>query len=248
LGYWENTTYLRHASAPGVARRLASLFADEQMEPVDAPPPRAHRGLEEAMQYDDALHNDLWGVAVIPGAPGWTIVKTAPLELLAERRSGADRMRLAEACAALAASAVQVNVYDGTSIVLVEASPDGGVLLSGWPESGSETWHSERLAEETFLPRFRVHPALADLAGDGLGAERIANGLAARLGGENAEHCDNLVSVSTLVTHQPLEARGGSLCTSPPRYPRRNTFPSAASARSSSPGGTTVKQSRTNVP
>jgi hypothetical protein len=26
----------------------------------------------------------LWAIAVFPGAPGWTVVKTAPFELLAE--------------------------------------------------------------------------------------------------------------------------------------------------------------------
>jgi hypothetical protein len=124
MGYWENTTYVNHGSAPEVAEALTALFAREGMEQFD-PPNRVRRGIEP-MQYEGALQNDVWGVAAFPGAPGWTVVKTAPLELLAERREGADRMRLA-----------------------------------------------------------------------------------ARLAGANAESCDNLVSVLTLVQHDPLDAPGG---------------------------------------
>lgn len=210
MGYWENTTYVQHGSVADVASRLASLFAKEGMAPVETPPQHAHRGIGEAMQYDDALHNDLWGVAVFPGAPSWTIVKTAPLELLGERRPGADWMRLAEACAAIAASAVQVNVYDSIGIVLVEVSPEGEVLLSGFNDRGPNpfVWHSERLDEATAMPRFRLHP-FGNVQGPGLNSTKIARELAASLGGGNEEFCDNAVSVDTLVTHRPLDARGG---------------------------------------
>lgn len=212
MGYWENTTYVRHGGVAEVASCLGSLFEKEQMGPVEEPPRRAHGGFDEPMQYADALHNDLWGVAVFPGAPSWTVVKTAPLELLGERRAGADQMRLAEACAALGVSAVQVNVYDSIGIVLVEITPQGEALLSGFNDQGPDSfaWHSERIEEANFVPQFRIH-ALGDVLGDGLSSTMIARGLAARLGGENESFCDNLVSVDTLVTHKPLAARGGVL-------------------------------------
>jgi hypothetical protein len=210
VGYWENTTYVQHGSVADVASCLATLFAKEGMATVETPPQHAHRGVGEPMQYDDALHNDLWGVAVFPGAPPWTVVKTAPLELLGERRPGADRMRLAEACAALAASAVQVNVYDSIGIVLVEVSPEGEVLLSGINDRGPDAfaWHSERIDEANALPRFRIHP-FGELHDHHLNSTKIARGLAERLGGDNGSFCDNEVSVDTLVTHKPLTARGG---------------------------------------
>jgi hypothetical protein len=210
MGYWENTTYIQHGDAIEVAHRLATLFTNERMKEVEAPAPRAHRGIEEPMQYADALHNDLWGVAVFPGAPSWTVVKTAPLELLGERRRGADRMRLAEACAALGASAIQVNVYDSIGIVLVEASAEGDAFLSGFNDRGPDNfaWHSERIDEAMVMPQLVHHP-FRDVLGDGLNSTKIAQGLAQRLAGRNAKLCDNHVSVDTLVTHKPLPVRGG---------------------------------------
>jgi hypothetical protein len=207
VGYWENTTYVRHGRAAEVASCLASLFESEGMTPIEPPPQRAHGGTREPMQYGDALHNDFWGVAVIPGAPSWTIVKTAPLELLGERRQEADRIRLAEACATLSVSAIQVNVYDSVGIVLVEVSQSGDALLSGFNTLGPDAlaWHSERIEEANVIPQFRIHP-LGDLPGDHHRAVNVARGLADRLGGRNHSFCGNQVSVNTLVTHKPLEA------------------------------------------
>ena len=65
MGDWDNTTYVRHRSAPEVARCLAALFSREGMEPDPAPEPQRHGG---PMQYAGALENDLWRVAVFPGA------------------------------------------------------------------------------------------------------------------------------------------------------------------------------------
>lgn len=209
MGYWENTTYVQHGSALEVAKALTSLLGKEQMEPIEVPPRSVKRGVREPMQYDDALHNDLWGIAVFPGAPSWTVLKTAPLELLAERRVGADRMRLAELCAGLSASAIQVNVYDGTGIVLVEVSREGEALLSGFGEPSDDlAWHSEQLDPGALEPQFRIHP-LGELVSGSPRAEEVAAGLSGRLGGENASSCDNLVSVDTLILREPLAARGG---------------------------------------
>ncbi len=212
MGYWENTTYVRHGAAADVATCLSSLFAKERMERVEPPPRHEHAGIGEPMQYAGALENDLWGVAVFPGAPPWTIVKTAPLVLHGDRPVDGDRMRLAEVCAALSSSAIQVNVYDSLGIVLVEVSARGEVLLSGFNDRGDPSaWHSEQIAEADLFPRFRVHP-FGDIApGDALRSTAIAEALAARLGGENAASCDNGTSVETLVTHAPLGARAGSV-------------------------------------
>src|SRR4051812_27197041 len=113
------------------SRAIAALCQAEGMERIAAPSTR-ERLLVEPMQYDVALYNDLWGFAVFPGAPGWTVIKTAPLELLAERAAGASRMRLAEVCVSLSSSAFQLNVYDSTERVLVEVSATGEVVISGF--------------------------------------------------------------------------------------------------------------------
>ena len=211
MGLWANTTYLEHGSVQDVARAVIALCRAEGMDHVAAPPAR-ERMIVEPMHYEDALHNDLWGVALFPGAPGWTVIQTAPLELLAERAAGASCMRLAELCASLSAGAFQLNVYDSTETVLVEVSARGEVVTSGFrmPDSSHDpfAWHGERLCEETFEARFRLHP-FQDVIADAALADEMAERLAGRFGGANAAFCDNVVSVTTLISHTPLEATGG---------------------------------------
>jgi hypothetical protein len=211
MGLWTNTTYLEHGCVPDVARAVIELCGDEGMDHVAAPPPRERR-IVEPMHYEDALHNDLWGIAIFPGAPGWTVIQTAPLELLGERAAGASRMRLAELCASLSARAFQLNVYDSSETVLVEVSATGEVVTSGFrmPDGDGDpfAWHGERLSEEAFESGFRLHP-FQDVIADAELADEVAERLAHRFGGANAAFCDNVVSVTTLISHTPLEANGG---------------------------------------
>lgn len=211
MGLWANTTYVQHRSVQDVTRALTALCVAEGMEHIVEPPAR-ERLLVEPMQYDVALHNDLWGFAIFPGAAGWTVIQTAPLELLAERAAGAARMRLAELCASLSADAFQLNVYDSTETVLVEVSATGDVLTSGFTMQGGSSdpcvWHGERLSEETFEARFRLHPFQDVIASAVLG-EEMAERIARQFGGANAAFCDNVVSVDTLITHVPFTAAGG---------------------------------------
>jgi hypothetical protein len=211
MGLWANTTYLQHGTTQDVARAVLALCEAEGMEHVPAPPARKRMSFEP-MQYDGALHNDFWGFAIFPGAPGWTVIQTAPLELLAERAAGASRMRLAELCAALSAAAFQLNIYDSTETVLVEVSPTGDVVTSGFTMQGGSpdpfAWHAEQLSEETFEAGFRLHPFQDVIADAALGEEK-AERLARRFGGGNAAFCDNVVSVDTLISHTPFAADGG---------------------------------------
>ncbi len=211
MGLWVNTTYVRHGSVQEVARAISTLCQAEGMERIAAPAAR-ERLLVEPMQYDVALHNDLWGFAIFAGAAGWSVVQTAPLELLAERAAGASRMRLAELCASLSATAFQLNVYDSTERVLVEVSATGDVVISGFTLQGGSSdpfaWHGERLSEETFEAGFRLLPFQALVADAGLGDEMAAR-IAREFGGANAAFCDNGVSVNTLISHTPFSAPGG---------------------------------------
>ena len=211
MGLWANTTYVEHGSVPEVARAVTALCAAEGMDRVSTPPQRERERMDP-MQYQGALHNDLWGLAIFPGAPGWTVMQTAPLELLAGRAAGASRMRLAELCASLSAPAFQLNVYDSTETVLVEVSAAGEVVTSGFrmPDGAADpfAWHGERLSEETLEPAFRLHP-FQDVVADAELADDWAERLASRFGGANASFCDNFVSVDTLISHKPLDAVGG---------------------------------------
>lgn len=153
------------------------------------------------------------GAALFPGAPGWTAIQTAPFELLGERARGAPAMRLCGLCRALGAAGVQIHVYDSSGSVLVEVTAGGRVQVSGfWPPArrGSPfLWNGERLAEATWQSGFRLLP-LADVFDPDLPDEEKAAALAARLGGANAEFCDNVVSVENLIRHLPFDAPGGT--------------------------------------
>jgi hypothetical protein len=211
MGYWVNTTYVNHGDVQSLANALEALCVSEGMERVQAPPQR-ERLLVEPMQYEDSLKNDLWGVAIFPGAPSWTVIQTAPLELLAERAPGAQRMRLANLCTKLSAPAFQLNVYDTTGTILVEVSKTGEIATSGYNTHGDAddpfAWHDETLSEEFFEAQFRMHPFQSLIAGATLGDE-FAEIIARNFGGDNPEFCDNIVSVDTLVTHKPFTAPGG---------------------------------------
>ena len=95
MGYWTNTTYINHGDPGAVAGCLIQLFEAEGMRQVPRPPER-ERVWYEPMQYATSARNNLWGVAAFPGADGWTVIKSAPLELMAERPARAGRMRLVE--------------------------------------------------------------------------------------------------------------------------------------------------------
>lgn len=212
MGYWENTTYLKSADPRRVMDVLESSFAREGMKRVAAPAKR-ERFAYEPMQYAPALENDLWGVAVFAGAPGWTVVKTAPLELLGERAPGAARARLSDLCRQLSAPAFQVNVYDGTATLLCEVSEDGEMFLSGYggaADSDPLQWHGENLSEEFIEPGFRLLP-YQDIVGEGVHGDDFARALSAAFGAKNAAHCDNLTSVGVLVTHADANIDGGGI-------------------------------------
>ena len=209
MGYWTNTTYVNHADHEDVAAELVRLIEAEGRRRVDRPESRIPEPYDP-MQYKGADQNGLWGIAVFPGAAGWTVIKTAPLELLGERAKGKQRMRLAELCAALGCPGFQYNVYDSSSAVLAEVDSTGSVLLSGIPYDTEEepdqiTFHGEPWdVLERFELRFEVLPLHADSDVDEM-AERLAH----ELGDANSEFCDNTTSVVTLLRHLPLEAADG---------------------------------------
>jgi hypothetical protein len=231
MGYWTNTTYVNHTSVAAVSDALTAIFHKEGMTAI-APPAERAALLVEPMQYDSALNNDLWGVAVFPGAESWTVIQTAPLELLSERCPTKSRMRLADLCVALSASAFQINVYDSTGTVLVEVSPAGQVAASGFnPSSDAEDpfeWNGMSLSEELFEAQFQLHP-FQDLIADATSGDDQAAALKQRFGGANARYCDNIVSVKTLIRHQPFDAPGGSALYFKWSGPSRQRFAPAAS-------------------
>lgn len=221
MGDWQNTSYLGEGNPRRIADAMMELFATEGMRLVARPSSREPQGFDP-MQYAGALDNNLWGVAIFPGADGWSVVKTAPLELLGERAPGAARMRLLELTTHLAISAVQVNLYDSTALVLIETDAKGGYALSGYgPGSARHPdalgFHGEQLSEERVDVRFEFLPLqhlVEQSFRDGYGGPSLDNGalvqrLAESLGGDNAVWCDNITSVDLLLRHRLLLMRDG---------------------------------------
>lgn len=218
MGYWVNTTYINHPDSNAVRDALKELFLEEKMHFTKAPAQRK-RKVVEPMQYEPALRNDLWGVAVFPGAPSWTIIQTAPVELLAETSPKTSRMRLIDLCTRLGVPAFQLNVYDGSDSVLFEVLGDGTTAVSGdrveepdeeeWNgELIGASWHGLKLKEELYTPRFQLLPLQPVIEGMDRHEER-AEIVRHHLGGKNAEYCDNFVSMDTLISHKPFDAEGG---------------------------------------
>jgi hypothetical protein len=215
MGYWEHTTYIAHDEAATVAAAIVELFAEEGMRRLMRPIERS-RQQYEPMQYASALENNEWGVAVFPGTTGWTVVKTAPLELLGERTPGKSRMRLLDVAARLQADAAQINLYDGFPMVLVEVDRLGHYRLSGYKTDSRLrdplNFNGERLSEERLEVRFELLPLQTHVEEWQRGSEScdaLAKRLAAALGGGNACWCDNIVSVDHIICRKPLPMAGG---------------------------------------
>jgi hypothetical protein len=220
MGSWENTTYVRHDDVQGVADAIVGLFASEGMKGIARPAPRTPKRFDP-MQYAAALENNLWGVALFPGSPGWTVIKTAPLEVLGERAPRAACMRLGDLATRLRTEACQVNLFDSTSLVLVEADRLGRCRSSGYCVRSDNPnplrFNGEEIAEDRIEVRFDLLPlqSLVDACtrrgdtGMWLDNDKLASRLAQTLAGDRAAACDNLTSVNFLLSHLPLEIAGG---------------------------------------
>ena len=184
-------------------------------------PARREPGRFDPMQYAGAIENNLWGVALFPGAPGWTVIKTAPLEVFGERAPRASHMRLANLAARLGAAACQVNLYDTSSLVLIELNREGRCLLSGYCLRSDSPdplrFNNEEIAADRFDPRFELLPLqpLIDACrrdqggGAWLDNDEFVLRLGEALGGDNAAACTNTISIELLLGHLPLTITGG---------------------------------------
>jgi hypothetical protein len=210
MGYWVNTAYLHGASVADTLAALEILFAAEGMRTVCLP--ERERSLVEPMQYDRALRNDLWGAAVFPGSTGWVVIQTAPLELLAERVGVSGERRIQLLCRELNCSAILLNVYDSSGVILAECSSDGAVSISGFNGQAGDgdpyDEHHRSVSEANYRPRLELHSI--DVDASECSPEELSQLFASRFGGLNAQHCDNFVSVDTLICRKSFTAREGA--------------------------------------
>nr|WP_164933292.1 hypothetical protein [Corallococcus coralloides] len=115
------------------------------------PKPRT-RERHDRMQYGLGDEVPRWGLAGFHGAPGWTVVRTAPFELLMQ---GTPPL-LTRLSSRLGVPAFQYNIYDSTPEFLMEAGADGRVELSGFVgQDITRYWNSEPPMER-LQTQFRI--------------------------------------------------------------------------------------------
>lgn len=219
MGLWQNTTYIQDGASQRVADAVGTLLREERTQQAIAPPPSPLEKLGT-----DPLQAETWGVAIFPGAPGWTVVKTTPLELLGARAPGAQWMRLVELLRRLSAPGFQLNLYDSSCLVLIEANAQGRHLLSGY-RPGTDLnpdplqFNQERLTEDRIDVRFELLPfqqLVHDNIRDGYGGPSLDNDalikqVARDVGGPNAYWCDNITSVEILLGRRQLPMPDGAV-------------------------------------
>jgi hypothetical protein len=131
MGSWRNVAFVRSGDLERVKQELIALVIGRRRHLVK--PARRIPAGYDSMQYGKGDEVWRWGVAGFHGAPGWTVVRTAPWELLLQ----GDRPLLVELAARLKVPAFQYNLYDSTSQFLFEVDRDGRVEKSGFV-SGSD--------------------------------------------------------------------------------------------------------------
>ncbi len=143
---WRTALYVENGDVGAVAAAIAAIAAAEGRAAVvpDEPTPAT---MQELLHGGASAAR--WAVAIMPGAPGWSVVQSAPRELLAFGRPP----RLALLARALGCSAFQHSVYDGAAALLLESDARGRVAVSGaHPE---EPQRFRDAAPTSLVPAFR---------------------------------------------------------------------------------------------
>ncbi|OJH37918.1 hypothetical protein [Cystobacter ferrugineus] len=170
MGEWGQVTFFRTENLDALERALRDLCLAEGL--VATPYVRRKREKWDRMQYGTGATSDQWALALGAGRGGWSVVKTAPLELLAEPGPSGEH-RLGILARVLHCEALHVSLYDGTAMLVAEARPTGEVMLSGYTMEGL-SFHGVDLDEERAQPRIEsdgvphsVHEALDQYLSDG---------------------------------------------------------------------------------
>ncbi|WP_121760417.1 hypothetical protein [Corallococcus sp. AB038B] len=138
MGTWLNVAFIQSADTARVERELSRLLVEEGRR-LTTPKPRTPERYDR-MQYGLGGEVRRWGLAGFQGAPGWTVLRTAPFELLMQ---GTPPL-LARLSSRLGVPAFQYNIYDSTPEFLMEVDADGRVELSGFVgQEITRYWNSE---------------------------------------------------------------------------------------------------------
>jgi hypothetical protein len=140
MGDWSNTVYVKCHDPARILAVLDSLFAMEGFATARNVSVFANANRAKRMQYRSSVENELWGVAVLRGVDGWSVVKTAPMDLLCESAPGRVRPRLAYLAFGLATEAFQIDVEDSVFLSLMECDRNLNTYISGMRYEDDDIW------------------------------------------------------------------------------------------------------------
>ncbi|NPC69249.1 hypothetical protein HPP05_05735 [Corallococcus exiguus] len=167
---WGQVTLFRTDDLGALGRVIRDICLTEGL--VAVPYVRRKRETWDRMEYGTGATSDRWSLALGAGLGGWSVVKTAPLELLAEPGASGEH-RLGVIARRLGCEALHVSLYDSTAMVIVQAAPTGEVALSGYSMDGP-SFHGVEIEEQRLEPRIEgpgippsVQEALENFLSDG---------------------------------------------------------------------------------
>ncbi len=168
---WGEVTFFRTDDLDALERAIADLCLSAGLLAV--PYVRRTPEKRDKMAYGTGASSDQWAIALGAGRHGWSVVKAAPSQLLAEPGEMGEH-RLGIIARKLSCEALHVAIEDGVAMVIAEASATGDVALSGYSLEGGLSFHGVELDEARAMPRIEsegvprsVHEALERSFSDG---------------------------------------------------------------------------------
>lgn len=150
MGAWLNVAFVQSADVEQVEKELSRLLT-ERGRRLTTPRPRTP-ARSDPMQYGLGDEVQRWGVAGFQGAPGWTVLRTAPFELLMQ---GAPPL-LARLATRMDVPAFQYNLYDSAPEFLLEVDAGGRVERSGFVGMDVTRYWGGEPPPDRFTVRFHL--------------------------------------------------------------------------------------------
>lgn len=129
FGYWNSTHYICCHKLDAIELALTRIFEQEGCRRV--PLPVQAMSDQELQDHPYMILWDLWTVGLFVGNLGWTIIQTAPAEILCRRARGAVRSRLSELAMQTGCDAFHLGVYRTDYGILLEADAQGRIYITG---------------------------------------------------------------------------------------------------------------------
>jgi hypothetical protein len=129
MGGWYETAYINSGDLDLVEQGFNQIAAQEGYNRIPKPTSLIQRFNDLA--FRNPYPGILWGIKLSLGRPDWIVVFPRPRGTLTLYEADGKPPLLARLTALIGCDAFQINVYDGDSIVLLEANAQGEYAFSG---------------------------------------------------------------------------------------------------------------------